>query len=272
MLKLNFFSTLKEAAFLNKLLQSSDMGHILSHAHANSLVFLDIDDTIGRVPQTLGLDAWFRFRIQQYANEGHTNAQALASAVEIYNAAQLASICMVPLHEDIRIAPLIEELKSKNIKVLALTARNNLLTEKTLTLLKSMDVHFSDDVLKEGHFLLNNKPVEIKNGVVFANGNNKGVCLEQLVQLGHFETNLLSYKSVTFVDDSLKNCTEVAESLEKMQVPEFKVWHYNYAETYLPFTEQDKTRSAIQERYLLEHQILLNNDEADGRLARNVSI
>lgn len=250
-----------------KVLKSTDIEHILSHPKPGSLVILDIDDTVGRVSQTIGLDAWFRFRIEQYASEGHQPSQALTKAIEIYNMAQLASKQMVAVDRSKNIAALVLELKNKGIKVIGLTARNHHLTQKTLSLLDSLGVSFSDDVLNNGSLELNSKPVEVMNGVIFANGNHKGLCLELAIEQGQFSTDFHAYTSVSFVDDSEKNCHAVAESLTKLKIADCSVWHYHYAETHLAFEESDKERSAIQEAHLLEFNTLLTDEEADQVLS-----
>ena len=267
MQKSHFFSSNPNQSHKNKqIIQSTEIKFILSHAKPGSLVILDIDDTIGRVSQTIGLDAWFRFRIQQYANDGHAESQALAQTIEIYNRVQLASRQMVTVDINNHIASLIQGLKDKGIKVVALTARNHVLVEKTLSLLIELGVYFSDDVLAHGCLLINDKPVEIKNGVIFANGNNKGHCLEQVLERGHFLKDLLSYTGISFVDDSDKNCVAVAESLSRLNIIDWLVWHYNYAEIHLAFQERDQSRAAVQEAHLLEHEILLTDEEAEHHL------
>ena len=251
-----------------RVVESADIKYILSHSKPGALVILDIDDTIGRVSQTIGLDAWFRFRIQKYANEGHSDSEALANTIEIYNRAQLASRKMVDVDVNNPIAGLIQELKDNGVKVVALTARNRALTDKTLSLLSALGVYFSDDVLTHGCLLINNKQVEIKNGVIFANGNNKGTCLEHVLDKDHFVSEFSSYSHISFVDDSKSNCDAIASSLISLNVPDWSVWHYKYAEIHLAFKEEAQSRATVQEAHLLKHDVLLTDEEADNHSAQ----
>lgn len=260
----------EELVIQSKFLTSEKINEILSHVKADSLLILDIDDTVGRVSQTIGLEAWFRFRIEQYAQEKHSSSQALSKAIELYNLAQLASRQMLPVDSENNIAPLIRELKKKGAKIIGLTARNDKLADKTIMLLETLGVAFSDDVLNKGTLIINGKEVIIKNGVIFASGNHKGLCLEHAREQGHFAIDIHSFKDVSFVDDSEKNCRNVAESLTKIKIANSCVWHYQYAEINLKFGQKHKERAAVQEAHLLKHQILLTDEEAD--ILRVISI
>lgn len=244
----------------------NDIAHILSNATADSLVILDIDDTVGRVSTSIGLDAWFRFRIQQYITDGHDHTKALTNAITLYNLAQLASRIMVPVDKCNPIAPLIAELKMKGAKVIGLTARNHELTDKTIELLKTLGVTFSPDVFPSVAFMLDEKPVVMKDGVIFANGNHKGRCLEFAQEKGHIVLSD-TYAHIHFADDSLRNCDHVAESLIALKIRKCTVWHYTYAEENLKFGDDHKARAAIQETVLREESILLTDEEADERLS-----
>ncbi|WP_158618489.1 DUF2608 domain-containing protein [Legionella sp. km535] len=254
-------------AIKNELLQHSDIEHILSHAQSGSLVVLDIDDTIGRVPQAIGLDSWFRMRLQQHAADGHAPSQALLLTIEIYNLAQLASTEMVPVDKSKNVADIIEQLKKNQVTVIGLTARNHILTDKTLSLLDTLGVSFSSGVLNDATFTLNDKLVEIKNGVIFANGNDKGHCFEYVVSQGYLLRDIGSFHSIDFVDDSERNCHAVHAAFERMNITMSRVWHYPYAELHLTFTAVDQKRADIQELHLLEKQVLLTDEEADQLLS-----
>lgn len=266
MLRLFSASENHEEAFQVLRFTSTDIAHILSSATPGSLFILDIDDTVGRVSTSIGLDAWFRFRMQQFIIEGHSQSEALRDAIILYNLAQLASNTMVPVDEQNPIAPLIAELKMKGAKVIGLTARNHELTDKTLALLDTLGVAFSTDVLASAAFMLNEKPVVIKDGVIFANGNHKGKCLELAQELGHLSL-CDTYANVHFADDSKSNCDHVAESLIALKIQKSTVWHYTFAEKYLKFNEEHKARAAIQEKVLTAECILLTDNEADERLS-----
>ncbi|MBL7480574.1 DUF2608 domain-containing protein [Legionella bononiensis] len=253
-----------------QVIQHDDMVHILSHAKPGSLVILDLDDTVGRVPQTIGLDAWFRFRMQQFINDGHDTEEALQRAIVIYNLAQLNSTHMIQVDSKINIAEQINSLKDNGVKVIALTARNGALRDKTLELLQTLGVSFSEGVLKDGSFSFDGKMIEIKDGVIFSDGRNKGLCLEQVIEQNYFVIPFESFIEVDFVDDSKRNCDFVAESSTRLKQP-VRVWHYTYAECYLEFGVSHKERAYVQEIHLVDHGVMLDDDAAE-RLLDNRSL
>lgn len=232
-----------------------------------ALLILDIDDTIGRVSQTIGLDAWFRFRIEQHITEGHSDSDALAKTLVIYNLAQLASPKMVPVDKSKPIAPLIKQLQARGVKIIGLTARNHKLTDKTLSFLKDLDIAFCENVIEPGEFSLNDKPVIIQKGIIFANGNNKGLCIESLHKKSLFTMPIRDFNHISFVDDSKRNCEAVANSLEKLGITSCTAWHYNYAELHLNFDQAHQARSIVQEAHLLAHNQLLTDEEVDTQLS-----
>lgn len=155
--------------------------------------------------------------------------------------------------------------------MIALTARNNALSAQTLSFLNTLNVNLSDDVLYPGSFVLNDRQIEIKNGAIFANGTNKGLCLEYLSQKNYFIQNLSSYSHLTFIDDSEKNCVDVAERLAIMGMPDCSVWYYDYAKKHLQFGFCDQARAHVQEQHLLTHNALLSDQEADELMERSNS-
>ena len=251
-------------------LTSANIAHILSTATRSSLVILDIDDTVGRVSTSIGLDAWFRFRIQQFIADGHDSSKALENAINLFTLAQLASTTMVPVDIANPIAPLIAELKAKGTKVIGLTARAPVLADKTFELLGTIGVTFSGDILNDATFMLSEKPVKMEKGVIFANGNHKGACLEFAHKHGHI-TSINTFDHVHFADDSSRNCDHVAESLAALRVKRSTIWHYTFAELHLTFSEEDRARARIQEDHLIARRALLTNGEADAQLGRSPS-
>lgn len=251
-------------SFINQQpIASTDIKHILSHTTPNSLLILDIDDTIGRVSQTLGLDAWFQFRIQQYISEGFSDSAALEETIQTYNMAQLASPGMLPVDKDNDMAPLIHGLKNIDVKIIGLTARNHVLVDKTLSFLAALNITFDADILSQQTLTINGRMVVIKEGIIFASGNNKGACLEAVTAHTLLTPSLDSFSNIHFVDDSKRNCEAVANSLVKLSITNFSVWHYTYAQEHLSFDDTHKERAKVQEQHLLKYDQLLNDEQAD---------
>lgn len=247
---------------------SDSIKSVFSKIKPGSVVFLDLDDTVGRVSQAMGLDAWFRFRISQFASDGHEPSQALEQAILLYNQAQLASKQYLAVEADVDIGQEIATLQSRNIDVFGLTARNHTIAAKTHELLATLNVRFSHHALNDHSFELNGKSVLVSQGIIFANGQHKGKCIEQVHEISLFKTPLLSYEDLHFIDDSHRNCQHVAESAYNLALHDkFSIIHYTYAENFLPFCDKQKQLAAIQEQVLTERGTLLNDSEASIALA-----
>ena len=250
---------------------STSIRKILSQPKPKGIVFLDLDDTVGRVSQALGLDAWFRFRIAQFSQEGHEPSRALELAISLYNQAQLASTKYVPVEVEVLIAEEIEQLKEKNIDVIGLTARNHTIALKTHELLETLGVTFSATALKDGEFEISGYKVIASKGVIFANGRHKGECIEVAAQNKLFIKGFHTYSNFSFVDDSQRNCKAVAETAQKLKLDHrWSIFHYKYAEQYLPFCENQQAIAAIQEEKLLANGELIDNVTAESHLSLGV--
>jgi hypothetical protein len=244
--------------------KSQDIKSIFSSIPDDALLLMDIDDTVGRLPQSIGLDPWFRFRIEQFVSEGHEPSQALSSAIEIYNQVQFASHKMIPLDKSVDIGREISSLKLRGVKVIGLTARNKALTDITHEQLRSLNVAFSENVLTSALFDINGRVVEINEGVIFADGSHKGKTFRGAEP--YFLRSLSDFSHVTFVDDSQKNCRHVVETFEDMALRNTSVWHYQYAEEHHPFLDKHKTIAGVQEQYFQRTNLILTDKQAEDRL------
>lgn len=250
------------------IIASTSINRIFSHPKPHGVVFLDLDDTVGRVNQALGLDAWFRFRIGQFAQDGHEPSKALELAIELYNQAQLASKQYIPIEPDIDIAKEIEMLKAQHIDVIGLTARNHKIAPKTHQLLETLGVKFSTDALEDGEFEISGYRVIASQGIIFGNGQHKGKCIEVTEQNELFTKGLNNYSNYSFVDDSQRNCKAVAEVANKLGLAHsWSIFHYQYAEKYLPFCENQQAIAAVQEKKLITEGELLDNATAKKLLS-----
>lgn len=251
----------QEPLFVPRVVTSENMAGILEQVSQGSVLVLDIDDTLGRLPQSIGLDPWFRFRLDQYASEGHDFDQALLQTIAIYNPVQQASPRMVPVDKEIEIGFLMKQLQAKGVKVIGLTARNSALIDVTLQQLDSIGVSFCQDLLMPTEFELKGKKVQINAGIVFSDGSHKGDCFTAVQP--YFKQDHTKFNQFTFVDDRAENCERVVKTFDDQGLNS-KVWHYNYAETHLPFLPKHKQLSTVQEMHFRQEGIILSDEEAES--------
>lgn len=243
--------------------RSSDIGFILSNIDKNSLLILDIDDTIGRVSQTIGLAVWFHFRMQQLIGEGETPIQAKLKTIALYQLIQSATETLVPVDANYEIAKLLNQLKANGVMIIALTSRSTCFIDKTVKQLSALDVVLSKEVLEDSTLLLHEKQVVVNEGIIFANGNDKGACLELLETNCVFLKKLHSFTEIHFIDDSEKNCDSVENFFNKRQFKNTTVYNYDFLKNNYDFDFKTSLRANIQEFHLLKNNTLLSDTEAD---------
>ncbi len=249
----------------------SDMGLMLSNIAKHSLLILDIDDTIGRVSQTIGLAVWFHFRMQQFIEEGSSPKNAKVKTITLYQLVQLVTETLVPVDPSCEIAKRLKQLQTKGVKVIALTSRSTFFIDKTLKQLSDLNVAFSKEVLKDCTLLLNDEQVVIKEGVIFANGNDKGACLKLLKSNHVFLKTLHSFPEIHFIDDSDQNCDSVVNFFTEQRLNKATVCNYDYMKKNYIFDSNTMRRANMQELFLLKKNTLLSDNEADVLLEAHTS-
>ena len=107
-------------------------------------------------------------------------------------------------------------------------------------------------------------PNIITKGVIFANGNSKGACLEHIHRRNGFRTSLAAFTQINFIDDSKRNCDSIADSFNTLQLKNTTVWHYNYIMKSIPLDPTAHARVKMQESYFLAHKQLIDDAHADA--------
>jgi hypothetical protein len=234
---------------------SDSMRSILKTLEPNSLLILDIDFTIAKVGQIIGLDSWFKDRLAQFEKSGASSEHALSQTLNIYNQVQKCST-LYSVESGFDWKSELKVLRQKNVKVIALTARNDELVDTTITQLEAMGVTFCRDVIKATDFYYHERLVRVKDGVVFANGQSKGEILT------HFQKSINTFKQVTFVDDGYHHAQSVFHALTSCGVSNAQAWHYSFASKHFPYNMHARHIATHQEQTFLKYNALLSDEEA----------
>ncbi|MBI5346558.1 MAG: DUF2608 domain-containing protein [Chlamydiae bacterium] len=175
-----------------------------------TLVVLDLDNTVIEPVQSLGSVQWFCNRIKEFQNKGFTREKAFELAYPEWFAVQ-AITKVKPVEKDT--AQFIQSLQ-KNFKVLALTSRGPDLIFPTVRQLNSINIDLSSTFphLKEIVFESENETI-FKNGILFANRLNKGIILYQFLKLINYFP-----KVIVFIDDCEKHVKEVEQAFFRTNV------------------------------------------------------
>lgn len=234
------------------IIETHNIAKMLSHVNKNTLVLLDIDNTIIELTQTLGTPQWFSIYYQQKIKEGMTHEQAMKETVHIYVKVNHLSNAK-PV--DTKTAKIIKNLQKKGITILGLTSRDDSLFETTIKHLSFAEVDFNTGKFKNfATKLTSGDRSKVQNGIIFTGGQNKGDCLIDFLSKVQWYP-----KKVLFVDDQLKNIKEVHQGLKKVNIP-FKGIRYSFLDEKLKNINHHIP--AIQLECLAKSNKLLSDEEA----------
>ncbi len=205
------------AALFATIIEAPHFNDLQSRVNQETLVILDIDDTLLIPKQTLGTDVWFRYELKQ--NEKRGVDDPLDKTLGLWEAIRhITEVEIVEEGSDL----LVEELQNQGISVMGLTTQGLALATRTVKQLQSL--HFD---------LFKTAPVKVdwygegalfRKGILFTAGTNKGAAL-----LRFLDQNGLAPTQVVFVNDKWTHLREVEEALEKRGIP-FLGLRYSYSD------------------------------------------
>jgi hypothetical protein len=177
----------------------------------NTLVILDIDNTLAHSAQDLSSDEWFCSLVNQKMAEGHDYISSVYYALPMTYYAQF-NVGLVPTQ--INTASLIQQLIAQGIPVMALTTRSLFVAERTMEQLEDIDIHFFlPNISQDDLVLPMPHPCFYRDSILFGGNNDKG---EALIAFFHW----MNYypENVIFVDDKLKYLLAVEKALEHYHI------------------------------------------------------
>ncbi len=176
---------------------------IEAEADPQAWVIFDIDNTLLRQTTMMGTHQWGDYLAAERRALGDSEADASAFQHQAFGFVQAAVPVAV---SEPAVLQLIARLKSRGIKMFALTARAESLASITLKQLAGVGIDLSEST-----------PVldaRVHGGVVFANGEPKGALLKRLI-----ETSVAKPTKVVFADDKRYNLESLETALTQAQVP-----------------------------------------------------
>lgn len=216
----SIFSQLNKTFTISKeIIQLNSIEHIFDFFESNSVVFLDLDETI-IIPKTnfiFGTKKTEKFIKDIQYKYSKTTLELIFQKMEeeYYNSS------VIPVESFITLK-FLKHLQNNNIKIFGLTARSyhSVHTRKLLSNLKELGIHFSQI---QSNF--EDEKVVFHNGIFFANETNKGEVIKKFFE----EYSDFQPSKIYFLDDQLKNCKDVKETLSHFTIP-FITIHYQAAE------------------------------------------
>ena len=236
-----------------EIVESSDIKVIIPQIESKTLVIFDLDNTIMQPKQVLGSDQWFSQYYRRYMDEGIHQTYALSKTLDVYHKVQHKTEMKIV---DTQTLKIIEQIKSRGLPIVAITARGEELADITLHQLQSLGVSFKSDYLLYEEMHLGPKgEILARDGVVFMSGRNKGSVLKDLLDKTQIEPN-----KIIFIDDK-QACVESLEHASlSLGIP---FWGLRYAFMDEQVKDFDLRVADLQ---LQVFNSILNNEQASSLL------
>jgi hypothetical protein len=185
---------------------------LLNHIDKDTLILLDIDDTLLIPNQMLGCDEWFIHRMDELHALGMPKGQALEKTIAEWESIRhITDMHIVEEGNDI----IVQRLQDEGYSVMGLTTQGIALATRTHQQLNvnNFDLTRSAPNADGVYFSLQGHGVLYRNGVLFTSGRHKGKALLNLLKAWD-----LKPKHVVFINDKESHLKEVQESLENQGI------------------------------------------------------
>lgn len=225
---------------------------VRSQITEDTLVILDIDDTLLITAQMLGCDEWFMYRIKMCQKDGLCFSDAIEKTIAEWEA--IRHLTKMEIVEPGTEA-IIESLQKQGYTVMGLTSQGLALATRTVQQLqeKGIDLSKTSPGDKEAYLQIDGHGIIYRKGILFTSGRHKGEAFFQLCsQLGY------SPKRIVFINDKAAHIKEIETAAATRQIP-FLGLRYSYS---------DARKARFDARianYQFSHssfQHLLSDDEA----------
>lgn len=205
---LYFALVLTTTSLFGEIYQAHQFSDITKYAQEDTIILLDIDDTILVPVQTLGTDVWFQDRWNIHKQNETDPSIALDKALAEWEGVRhLTQMRLVETDTAQKIA----DLQSENRTVMGLTTQGLALTTRTVNQLKSFNIDLTQTApSKDDHYFINKHGVLYRSGILFTSGTPKGPALVKLFKLMNIKP-----RHILFINDKLSHLKDVEESIEK---------------------------------------------------------
>lgn len=237
-----------------KIIEVTHFDEIKEHLTSDTLIILDIDNTLITPIQEVGTDQWFCHRRDWYEIQGRTSSEALELALAEWEAIQ--NITQVKAVE--AQTPEIVQNLQKHFPVMGLSTRGLALATRTVYQLKDIGMDLSISApSKEDVPLLNPQAILFRKGILFTSGTHKGKALLKLFEKLNFHP-----KRVVFINDKATNLREVEVACEERKIP-FTGLRYGFLDDKVKAFRSDIARVQFE-----NFKMILSDKEAKSLIER----
>jgi hypothetical protein len=189
----------------------------------NTLLILDIDDTLLIPKQMLGSDMWFQSRVEQQKALGLSPVEALEKALNEWEG--IRHFTEMQLVEP-GIEKIIDDLQKKGHIIMGLTTQPLTSSQITSRQLKDhqIDLTLTAPYQKSCYFQNENTAILYAYGVLFSSGTSKGKALFHLLEIIKKK-----YHRIVFINDKTSHLSDVAQAAQGNKT-EFIGLRYAYSD------------------------------------------
>ncbi len=222
MLSITLFQMMMFCTHLSgRIIETKHFSKITDYIQPDTLVVLDIDDTLLIPTQTLGSDAWFCYRLKQLLAENNQES-ALDKALAEWEAVRHLTKMKIVESGTERV---IEGLQNRNVVVMGLTTQGLALATRSINQLLAVNIDLTKTAPScEDHYFINQHGVLYRHGVLFTSGTPKGPALLKLLDIINFQP-----KHVVFINDKSTHLRDVEQAVECRNIS-FTGLRYSYCD------------------------------------------
>lgn len=206
-----------------KIIETPQFREIVSHLTPETLIVLDIDDTLLIPVQMLGCDEWFNFRINQHQAQGMAFPRALEKSVAEWEAVR--HLTQMEIVEP-GIDEIIASLQQNKYCIMGMTSQGLALATRTSQQLEvnHIDLSLTAPCSEDQFFTVHGQGMLFRKGVLFTAGSPKGEGLFTFLdKIGFVPRRIL------FINDKGKYLQDVENFSMKRDV-EFIGLRYSYSD------------------------------------------
>jgi hypothetical protein len=191
--------------------ESYTLSEVLPHVDANTLVVLDLDHTLVRTKNSFGSTAWYYHERQANKDRGLSTEDNFDQLYPLWIKAQ-QYVELEPVSPEVY--SVLAEMKAKAAGVMAMTAREPVVSLLTLEQLSDINIDFTDSPLTKVAFNFQAQyPTGFHNGVLFSGRNPKGEIFSGvMVQAKEALKALGPINKIVFIDDREDNIATMAQA------------------------------------------------------------
>lgn len=197
---------------LDNINDAQSMREILKHLSFDSVLLLDLDNTVIESSIELGSDAWFVQLCTHAIREISDKSQAIIMAIHLYH--EIQQIVRAQAVEEVSVK-IINTLQGIGIPVIAITARDQCLEQATIRQLHDVGIDLDDQGFAPMALSLTTaEQAFYNNGIIYCGGKDKGACFSSFL-----ETSNMKPRHIVMADDKLKHLEHVRQAVEHLGIP-----------------------------------------------------